>query len=244
MTRAMAALPPRLRSAAGSLRRRLLLRTRAQRWARRAREEWLGARPLYEAALDLRYGGWCGGRMENPFAAQGAVQVQSTHYDTLARVFRAAGLRVDPGDVLVDVGCGKGRVINAWLHRGWRNPMVGLELVEPVATWTARRLRRWPNVRVAAGDAVDNVPPDGTVFYLYNPFGEERTAAFAKRVAAIARRPERVRVIYLNPRHLRAFLATGRWAARLVDSGARGEPAALLTLLPAPPRDTSAPATV
>jgi SAM-dependent methyltransferase len=225
-----------------ALRRRLLLRTRVMRGARRAREEWLGMRMVWELALDLRYGGWCGGRIANPFAAEGAVQVQSTHYDTLARVFRAAAVRIGADDVLVDVGCGKGRVINAWLHRGWRNRMVGLELVEPVAEHTRRRLRRWSNVRIVNGDAVANLPADGTLFYLYNPFGPERTAAFAAHLAEVARRPERVRVVYLNPRHLSAFTATGRWTSRLVDSGAAGEPAALLTLRPS--ADTSAPVPV
>jgi SAM-dependent methyltransferase len=214
---------------ADAVRRKLLLRTRAQRLLVRAREERLGLRPVYEAAVDLRYGGWCGGREPNPFAAQGAVQVQSTHYDTLSRIFRESGIRVSPEDVLVDVGCGKGRVINWWLSQGWRNPMVGLELLEAVAERTRARLARFPNVRVIAGDAVENLPAEGTLFYLYNPFGAERVGAMAARLAEGARTPERVRVLYLNPRYLDAFTADPRWEARIVPSGA-SEPAALLSL--------------
>jgi SAM-dependent methyltransferase len=217
----------RAATAATALRHKLLLRTRAQRWALRTREEWLGLRPVYEAAVDMRYGGWCGG--SEPSATRGANPVRSVHYNIIARVFREAGVRVSPEDVLVDVGCGKGRVINWWLSQGWRNPMVGLELVEAVAERARARLAGFPNVRVIAGDALENLPADGTIFYMYNPFDGPRVRTMAERLADGTRDPRRLRVIYLNPCHLDDFLATGPWHARIVPSGG-AEPAAILAL--------------
>jgi SAM-dependent methyltransferase len=204
-------------------------RTRVQRWAFRAREEWMGVRPAVELARDLRWGGWCGGSVPNPFADRGAVQVQSTHYDTLARLFRDPRLSVHPRDVLVDVGCGKGRVLNFWLGTHPRNRVVGLELVEPVAERTARRLRRHATARLVGGDAVQHLPADGTLFYLYNPFGADTVAAFAARLLQRNADPARVRIVYLNPRHLSVFEDDPRWRVEILETGLM-EKAAFITV--------------
>ncbi len=72
--------------------------------------------------------------------------------------------------MLVDIGCGKGRVINFWLHQGLTNRLIGLELDPDVATAAQQRLAPYRNVQIIVGDAIENLPTDGTLFYLYNPF--------------------------------------------------------------------------
>ena len=209
--------------------RRLRPRTRLTSALRLAARTRLGWRPLVNLATDLRYGGYCGGTVSNPFAESGASRVQSTDYAALARVHRRNAIDLRPTDVLVDVGCGKGRVINWWLSRGLRNPIVGLELLPAVAEAAARRLRRHPNVRIVPGDAIANLPADGTFFYLYNPFDERRMEAFADALARRAARPRDLRVLYFNCRHLDVFLRDPRWRVRPLDTG-EPEPAALITL--------------
>lgn len=191
----------------------------------------LGWRPLQNLVMDVRFGGWTGGLVASPFAAQGASRVQSTSYAALARLHARNDIRIAPGDVLVDVGCGRGRVINWWLSRGWRNRMLGLELLPRIARETAERLRRFPNVEIRCGDAVQIVPPEGTFFYLYNPFDASVMGRFADALLARADRPRVLRIVYFNCRHLDVFADDPRWRVRRLDTG-EPEPAALVT--PAP----------
>jgi precorrin-6B methylase 2 len=70
--------------------------------------------------------------------------------------------RIEPNDVLVDVGCGKGRVTNWWLSQGLRNRMVGIELDPDVASATEKRLRRFSNVTILNEDATAWMPDDAS----------------------------------------------------------------------------------
>lgn len=97
------------------------------------------------------------------------------------RVLRAIFDRVEikPDDVLVDVGCGDGRVINYWLSRKLQNKIIGIEIDETVAASTARRYAKHPNVQIICGDAAAlNI--DGTIFYVYNSFVGEPLRRFAQ----------------------------------------------------------------
>ena len=215
-----------------ALRHWLRPRTRLRQALHRAVRSRMGMRALHNLRMDLRFGGWAGGIAANPFAAQGASRVQSTDYAALARLHARNGIRIGEGEVLVDVGCGRGRVINWWLSRGMRNRMVGLELVPAVAHATAARLSPFGNVEIRCGDAVELLPPEGTFFYLYNPFDAAVMRRFADALLDRVERPADVRVLYFNCTHLDVFRADPRWRVQLLDSG-EPEPAALL--VPAPP---------
>lgn len=201
-------------------------RTRVMHACHTAARTRLGWRPLQNLVLDLRYGGWTGGTVAA--TAEGASRVQSTDYAALARLHRRNGIRVRPDDVLVDVGCGRGRVINWWLGQGWRNRMIGLELIPAIARQTADRLRPHANVEIRAGDAVDVLPAEGTFFYLYNPFDARVMRRWAGALLARAERPRALRIVYFNCRHLEVFGDDPRWRVRTLDTG-EPEPAALIT---------------
>ncbi|HVH14085.1 MAG TPA: class I SAM-dependent methyltransferase [Longimicrobium sp.] len=187
----------------------------------------LGLRPLQNWVTDLRFGGSAGGLMANPFAAQGASRVQSTDYAALSRMYRRNRIAIATTDVLVDVGCGRGRVINWWLGRGLRNHIVGLEIVPAVAAATARRLVQHPNVEILCGDAVDLIPPEGTFFYLYNPFDARVMRRFADALLESVEHPAKLRILYFNCRHVDAFRGDPRWRVEPLDSGGP-EPASLI----------------
>lgn len=219
---------PAQRSAWSALRVWLRPRTRVMHACHTAARARLGWRPLQNLARDLWHGGWAGGVVRAPAAAQGASRVQSTDYAALAKLHRRNGIRIHPDDVLVDVGCGRGRVINWWLGQGLRNRMIGLELVPGIARETAHRLRRHPNVEVRAGDAVEIVPREATFLYLYNPFDARVMRRFAEVLLARADRPQALRIVYFNCRHLDVFADDPRWCVRPLDTG-EPEPAALIT---------------
>ena len=226
-------ISPERQGALAGLRMRLRPRTRLMHALHVAARTRMGLRPLRNWLTDLRYGGWAGGKVSTPFATQGASRVQSTDYAALARLHRRNGIRIETTDVLVDVGCGRGRVINWWLSRGWRNRMVGLELLPAVAAGTAGRLRGHANVEICCGDAVELIPPEGTFFYLYNPFDGAVMRRFADALAARAARPEALRILYFNCRHLDVFRGDPRWIVQPLDSG-EPEPAALIRLARSP----------
>jgi hypothetical protein len=154
--------------------------------------------------LDVRFSGASlRGSVPSRFADQGAHDTVNSEYAALEKIF--AG-RILPSDVLIDVGCGRGRVINWWLSRGWRNRIVGLELDPEIAAATAERLSRYPNVSILAGDAISNLPADATVLYLYNPF----TAAVMQRFKE-AVQGRNVTILYYCPEFLPIFRDDPRW---------------------------------
>ncbi len=160
---------PTLRRLPKRLRRRLVLfRFRSRIWIFRHR---LGLAPLCNVLIDRRYGGWSGGSRPSSHAALGANFFGSAHYYELPRIFNAGNdLEITPSDVLVDIGCGKGRVINWWLSRGADNRILGLEIEEDLAHEARERLRRYRNVTILAGNAIENLPAGATIFWLFNPF--------------------------------------------------------------------------
>jgi SAM-dependent methyltransferase len=127
------------------------------------------------AVRDLRYGKPLGGTIRTKYAHLGANDVGNADYEDLALLF--ADVPVGPDDVIVDVGCGKGRSLNWFLERYPANRIVGIELDPDICADTAKRLRKHERVTVVCGDATAMLPDDGTVFYLFNPFAENLSGA-------------------------------------------------------------------
>jgi SAM-dependent methyltransferase len=184
------------------------VRTRTSLTGLKLRRSRFGLETARNVIVDLQYGGYCGGRIPARFAALGVHAASSTFYYELAEVFeRTRGVSVRPDDVLVDVGCGKGRVMNFWLRNGLTNRMVGLEIDPDIAARTRRRLAPYPNISVVTGDALENIPPDGTLFFLFNPFERPMMEAFQRRVLAVVRQRRPLRIVYFSSRYIGAFSA-------------------------------------
>ena len=169
-------------------------------------------------AMDLRYGGVLAGTVGS--RRRGAASVSNSPYSVLPHIFSG---RIGPTDVLVDVGCGKGRVINWWLSRGLRNRIVGIEIEPDVAAATARRLRRFPNVTILNADATTAVPDDATLLYLYSPFDQ---ATMQRLKSDLERRfGERgIVALYWNPQFVDVFEDDPRWIAEVIELTEVGDP--------------------
>jgi SAM-dependent methyltransferase len=176
----------------------------------RARKTRFGLELARDFLFDRRYGGWCGGIVPATSPELQSSRTQSMHYLQLIRLFREVPIR--PSDVLVDVGCGKGRVINYWLHMGCANRIVGIELNERVADWTRARLRQYQNVSVVTGNVLEHIPPDATLFFLYHPFGLAIMEQFAAAVSKTVRNLAELRIVYYNCVHRRVFDGGSCWA--------------------------------
>jgi hypothetical protein len=153
----------------------------------------------YASAIDFAFGGKvCRTDLDESIYRDGRHTMVHTDYHVLRDIF--ARVPVSPDDVLVDVGCGEGRVINFWLSQGWKNPIIGLEVVEAVADRARKRYGKYPNVSIVTGDALANLPCNGTLFFLYNPFGDETVAQFEKAI-----RPLNARIVYHQNNYMEPF---------------------------------------
>ncbi len=146
---------------------------------------------LSSALRDLRYGRPLGGTIRTRYEHLGAFHSTNRHYSELDVVF--AGVEIEPDDAIVDVGCGKGRSLNWILDHFPANKIYGIELDPEICAKTARRLRRRRNVTIICGDASELIPPDGTLFYLFNPFDGPVMERFA---AGVARRGKPATIVY------------------------------------------------
>jgi SAM-dependent methyltransferase len=126
---------------------------------------------------------------------------------------------VEPSDVFLEYGCGKGRIV---LDAATRYPfkrVVGVDL-SPELTAVARELveRERPHLRarevtIETADANEfRVPDDVTYVYLYNPFSGATFARVCENlVASLDRAPRAMRIIYLHPAEEDVLLASGRF---------------------------------
>jgi SAM-dependent methyltransferase len=185
---------------------------------------------IRNAIRDLRYGGLLGGTVKSRYEHLGAHDVGNADYDDLAILFAAADVR--PDDVIVDVGCGKGRALN-WLlghHQG--NRLVGIELDPEICAATAARLRKHAQVEVLCGDALELLPADGTLFYLFNPFDADVMERFRDRLAEL-RAGRGARIVYYNVKALDLFEEDPRFEVRPLDDPRLTLPSALVELVQA-----------
>ena len=160
------------------------------------------ARKCYSMWVDLKYGGILKGSL--PSRHPEGFETANSGSDVLEHLLSE---RVRPDDVFVDVGCGKGRPLNWWIEHYPQAKGYGLEIDEDVGQKVKQRLRRHPQISILIGDAPQLIPEDGSLFYLFNPFGENVMQRFADRIALNPVSSNRTprRIVYYFSRFLAPF---------------------------------------
>jgi SAM-dependent methyltransferase len=203
-----------------SLKRRLMVRTRVRQILHHAprflRMKFIktrfGIESIRNYVIDRRFGGSCGGKFPSRFEETGAWGTTSVDYYQLPKIFNERnGIRITDADVLVDVGCGRGRVINWWLSLGLKNRIVGIELDERFASEAAQRLRAYSNVEIICGSALDHIPADATILFLFNPFKAHVVAAFKDRLMERLGPNSGITIIYNMCLYVDVFRDDPRW---------------------------------
>jgi SAM-dependent methyltransferase len=125
---------------------------------------------------------------------------------------------IQPDDVFLDLGCGKGRVVLQAARRPFRR-VVGVDVSPQLIDVAQRNLEscrsrlRCQDVEFVAADAASyEIPDDVTAVYMCNPFGGEIfQAAVDALLASVERRPRRLRLSYCMPLEHDRLMATGRF---------------------------------
>jgi SAM-dependent methyltransferase len=125
---------------------------------------------------------------------------------------------VGADEVLVDFGCGSGRVLLEAASRYRFRRVVGVELVPELAAASASLLERNEHLlggcawEVVQSDVLDyEVPDDLTVAYMFDPFtGPVFDAVMTRLEASVSRSRRPVRIVYVTPAELERVLRSGR----------------------------------
>jgi len=134
------------------------------------------------------------------------LSARNIEYDPLPyRSLRAIArhLPLSPGDHLLDLGCGKGRVLCFFALRRVRR-CSGVEISPQLAEEARRnaqflRARRAP-IKVTLGDAIEAQIEDASIIYLFNPFSAEVMAPVLRNIEnSLRAHPRPLRICYANP---------------------------------------------
>lgn len=173
--------------------------------------------------LDFKYSrAYLGKRIYNGNYALGRTGSTSSGYKDLMLMFNH--INIVENDVIVDVGCGKGRVLNFLLSRYPKSQLIGLEIDPMVADDTRKRLSRYSQVSIMTGDVEDRAffPNAGTVFYLFNPFFEDNVRKFSNFLTERIQRGcyrdhNRPLIIYYHCYHLHVFEENPIWEVKKLN---------------------------
>lgn len=143
---------------------------------------------------------------------------QTVDYLNLRKIRRL--LQLGQGDTVYDLGCGKGRILCV-LAQAPVNRCVGIEIFPDlcdVARRNADRLRgRRAPIEIRCDDVANANLSDGTVYFMFNPFGADTMRAVLGNIQrSLLDKPRRVRIIYLNPR-VESLIASNAWLQKVAD---------------------------
>lgn len=124
-------------------------------------------------------------------------------YRTIFCIIESLALK--ESDVLVDLGCGKGRVVCcAALYN--LSSVIGVEVTEELCVTAERNLnqvlQKQAQATIIHGRAEEFDYTLGTVFYMFHPFGPNTMRAVLTQLrSGLRKRPRFVRIVYVNPKH-------------------------------------------
>ena len=188
---------------------------------RRARFAWTAANEQYlniETADGVQSGetpGWWRGPKTDAARFQDNFAYATPDYYYIYRIIRMLNPQAD--DVVYDIGAGKGRILCVMSRRNIRK-CVGIELMDELchaARANAGRVRgRRAPIEIRCEDAATADISDGTIYFLFNPFGKDTMLEMLSNIGrSLAGNPRRVQVVYYNNVCREAFDSCG-WLRR------------------------------
>jgi SAM-dependent methyltransferase len=158
--------------------------------------------------------------------APNRIDYEAGGWRDICRVLRPS--EIVPGDVFLDLGSGKGRVVLAAARYGFGR-VIGVELSGRLTAIARRnvaacRLRpRSGTIELVTADVLAyRIPDDVSVVYMFNPFtGNIFDTAIGQLVASVERRPRTLRLILRGGANHERLIRTGQFALRRTSPGLR-----------------------
>lgn len=94
---------------------------------------------------------------------------QPSHYRVLEKVF--CKYQFTPEDSILDIGCGKGRILAYFTEMGFKGKLTGVELKRDVVAVCKQWTKAYPNIQVIEGNVLELDLNEYTVMVMFNPFG-------------------------------------------------------------------------
>ena len=127
---------------------------------------------------------------------------------------------VEPGpqDVFCDLGCGMGRILCVAARKRLRK-CIGVELMEPLCEIARRnaasqRGRKAP-IEIVCGDAATVDLSEGTIYFMFNPFGAETLRDTLENIrGSLSQKPRAIKIVYYNSQYQSVLGALG-WLVKV-----------------------------
>lgn len=160
--------------------------------------------------LDWRYGQrLLDDEKVSPYYDRGCFHTQSIEYSELDWIF--SHMNYLSNETIMDVGCGRGRLFNFLLHKGFRGNMYGVEIDPEIYQFTYDRLSSYQNVTIVCDNAIFSPDEKIDIYFMFCPFDREHTKAFAK---AIEKAHKSCKVIYYHAKYCDEFLQRSGWIGK------------------------------
>jgi len=158
--------------------------------------------------VDKIYDFYFGISTSNYYAADGhqssdAYEVASAPYLVIMEIFRR--LHLQDKDILIDVGCGTGRVV-CMASRQRIDGAFGVELLEEPAKLAKRNLltmrgKKARKFDIYTGNILNYDNQEANIYFLFNPFGKKTLSEFLKKIINNRDFSRSIRIVYYNPKH-------------------------------------------
>ncbi len=150
-----------------------------------------------------------------------AAHYDNNYYESPDYVYvrRIARSFINPeNEVFYDIGCGKGRILCVMAQKPFKR-VVGIDLFEGLcedARANAGRLRgRKAPITIRCEDAAKADISDGTVYFMFNPFGPATMQDVLENMRqSLVTRPRQITIIYYNAAHANILRSSG-WLAEV-----------------------------
>ena len=137
-------------------------------------------------------------------------------YSNIEKVLRV--MKPGPQDVFCDLGCGMGRILCVAARKPVQK-CIGVELLAPLCEIARRnaaslRGRRAP-IQIVCGDATTVDLSEGTIYFMFNPFGAETLRDTLDNIrGSLAQKPRAIRIAYYNSQYASVLEALG-WPVKV-----------------------------
>jgi SAM-dependent methyltransferase len=173
--------------------------------------------------IDLKYGESLLGTVRS--TKQGHTFASNSDYAVIEWLVRSIENEVGADDVIVDVGCGKGRALNGFHYyfnqcRNRNIRLIGIEYEQQLAAQTKQRLAEVAGVEVVNADATEFLPPDAKFVYMFNPFSSaEIFSGFMRNFIRTAEASgSSARLLYYCPRMIAHFREDERFRVDIITN--------------------------